>query len=76
MNVEEVKAELRKEVRALELEKKLGGYALVCCMNDIPEDEMLNALSLRVIKMTDPALAEGPKGWKGSAPGNGDGYEF
>ena len=57
MDVEQVKAELRKEVRALALEKALSGYALVCCVEDIPEDEMLALLSQRVIRMTEPALA-------------------
>jgi hypothetical protein len=56
MNVEQVKAELRKEVRALALEKVLNGYALVCCMEDIPEDEMLEMLSHRVIRMMEPAM--------------------
>ena len=57
MNIENVKAELRREVRALELEKKLSGYALVSCMRDIPEDEMRENLIQRVIRMADPALA-------------------
>jgi len=57
MDVEQVKTELRKEFRALALEKVLSGYALVCCVEDIPEDEMLAMLSQRVIPMTEPALA-------------------
>jgi len=57
MDVEQVKTELRKEVRALALAESLKGYALVCCMEDITESEMLEILSLRVIRMTEPALA-------------------
>jgi hypothetical protein len=57
MNIEQVKSELRQEVRALQLERKLSGYALHCCLEDIPEDEMREMLIHRVIRMTDPALA-------------------
>jgi hypothetical protein len=56
MNIEQVKDEVRKEVRALQLEKKLNGYALRCCLEDMPEDEMREMLIHRVIRMADPAL--------------------
>ena len=55
--VEQVKTELRKEVRALALEKALSGFVAICCVEDIPEDEMLTMLSHRVIRMAEPALA-------------------
>jgi hypothetical protein len=57
MNTEHVKAELRKEVRALQLDKKLNGHALMYWLVGVPEDDTTQALARRVIRMTDPALA-------------------
>jgi hypothetical protein len=57
MNIEQIKAEFRKEVRALQLDKKLNGYMLVHWIEGVPEDDTLHVLSCRVIRMTEPALA-------------------
>jgi hypothetical protein len=55
-NVETVKAEIRKEVRALNLEKELNGYMLMHWIEGVPEDDTMHVLSYRVIRMTYPAL--------------------
>jgi hypothetical protein len=57
MNIEHVKAELRQEVRALRLEKKLNGYMLLHWIEGVPEDDTVHVLAHRILRMTDPALA-------------------
>jgi hypothetical protein len=56
MDIEQVKSELRKEVRALKLDEKLKGYMVVMSLEDVPEEDARQALTYRVIRMTDPAL--------------------
>jgi hypothetical protein len=55
-NIEQVKSELRKEVRALKIEEKLNGYMLVHWIDGIAADDTMQLLIPRVLRMAEPAL--------------------
>ena len=59
MNTEQ----LRNEVRAMGIEKALSGYAMVCCCEDIPESEMQEMLTARVLRTVTERLTRGCYDW-------------
>jgi hypothetical protein len=42
--------QLREEIRAIGVEKALSGYVMVCCLEDIPDEEMQEMLTGRVLR--------------------------
>jgi hypothetical protein len=42
--------QLRKEIRAIGVEKALSGYEMVCCLEDIPDEETQEMLTGRVLR--------------------------
>ena len=55
---------VREEIRALHIEKSLSGYVgyvMVCCMEDVPKEEMREILFTRVLSMVGPALQKAEK---------------
>lgn len=49
---------LREEIRSLGVERVLSGYVTTCCLEDIPQDEMQEMLTGRVLRTITERLTE------------------
>jgi hypothetical protein len=55
----EITESLRQAIRAMNVEQGLSGYATVCCLEDIPEEEMREMLMGRVLRTVTNNLPAG-----------------